>query len=122
MIRFLAIAALVSAAALAQPAPIRQFIIRLEPVRADFTLQNMTDQERPIALRHAAHLKNLLDQGKLKLAGQSFDPKGFWGIVIVDAPDLAAATEIMNADPAIQSKLFKGEVVPFRVVFERPAQ
>jgi uncharacterized protein len=121
MMRFLTIAALMGAAALAQPAPVRQFIIRLEPVRAGFTLQNVTEEERPLIQRHAAHLKSLLDQGKMKLAGQSFDPKGFWGILIIDAPDIAVATEIMNSDPAIQAKMFRGEVVPFRVVFERPA-
>ena len=122
MVRSLTVAALFAAAALAQPAPVRQFLIRLDPVRAGFTLQNMSDNERKIAADHAAHLKTLLDQGKLKMAGQTFDPKGLWGIVIVEAPDLQTATAIMNSDPGIQGKLFRGEVAPFRVVFERAAE
>jgi len=117
--RFLAVAFLMTSAALAQPAPLRQFLFRLEPVRTDFTLQNMNETERPVVAGHAAYLKSLLDQGKLRMAGQVFDPKGFWGIVIVDAPDLDAAAAIMNSDPAIRSKLFRGVVVPFRIVFQR---
>ena len=117
MMRLFAAAVLVSSAALAQPAPMRQFLFRLEPVRADFTLQNMTDAERPVVAEHAAHLKTLLDQGTLIMAGQAFDPKGFWGIVIVNATDPEAATTLMNQDPAIKSKMFRGVVVPFQIVF-----
>ena len=117
MKRLLAVVALMSSAALAQPAPMRQFLFRLEPVRADFTLQNMTEAERPVVMEHAAHLKTLLDQGTLIMAGQAFDPKGFWGIAIVNATDLEAATALLNEDPVIKSKMFRGVVFPFRIVF-----
>lgn len=119
MRRLLILATLVSMVALTQPAPVRQFLFRMEPVRKDFTLQNMTEAERPIIAEHAAYLTSLVQQGQLILAGQAFDPSGFWGIVIVSAPDAEAATAILNADPAIKSKLFRGVVVPFRVVFFR---
>jgi uncharacterized protein YciI len=122
MLRLLTLTALMSSAALAQTAPMRQFLFRLEPVRADFTLQNMTDAERPVVAEHAAHLKSLLDQGTLIMAGQAFDPKGFWGIVIVNAPDQEAATTLMNQDPAIKSKIFRGVAVPFRIVFAATPQ
>jgi uncharacterized protein len=120
LLRILGVASLMTFAVTAQPAPVRHFLFRLEPVRADFTLQSMTEAERPVVGQHAGYLKTLLDQGKLVLAGQAFDPKGFWGIVIVNAADQEEATGIMNADPAIKSNLFRGVAIPFRIVFQRP--
>lgn len=112
-----------SASALAQPAPVvQQFLLRLEPVRKDLTLQNMNDDERRITGEHAAYLKELIDQGKLAFAGQVFDPKGLWGILIVNAADQEAATALLNGDPTIKAKVFRGEVIPFRTVFQRGAE
>jgi uncharacterized protein YciI len=123
MLRTLSLAILMSLSALAQPAPVvRQFLVRLEPVRKDFTLQNMTDEERRITGEHAAYLKDLIDQGKLAFAGQVFDSKGLWGILVVNAPDQDAATALLNGDPTIKAKVFRGEVIPFRTVFQRGAE
>ena len=110
---------LLCAAGAAQTPPARQFLLRLEPVRKDFTLQTMTEAERPVVGEHVAYLTGLLAKGTLTFAGQAFDPKGFWGIVVVNAPDLEAAKAILNGDPVIKSKLFAGEAIPFRTVFER---
>jgi len=123
MFRTLLLAILMSLSALAQPAPVvQQFLLRLEPVRKDFTLQNMTDDERRITGEHAAYLKELIGQGKLAFAGQVFDPKGLWGIPIVNAADQEAATALLNGDPTIKAKVFRGEVIPFRIVFQRGAE
>jgi hypothetical protein len=55
------------------------------------------------------------------LAGQAFDAnRGFWGILIVNTSDPEAAGAIMKADPAIQQKIVRGEVIPFRTVLLRP--
>ena len=123
MLRTFLLAILMSAAALAQPASVvRQFLLRIEPVRKDFTLQNMNDDERRITGEHAAYLKSLFDQGKLTFAGQAFDPKGLFGIIVVNASDQEAATALLNGDPTMKSKIFRGEVIPFRPVFERGAE
>ena len=109
-----------TASALPQPAPVvRQFLLRIEPVRKDFTLQNMNDEERRITGEHFAYLQNLFAQGKLTFAGQAFDPKGLFGIIIVNAPDQEAATALLNGDPTVKSKIFRGEAIPFRTVLER---
>jgi len=122
MRRLLILTAILSASALAQPAPPRQFIYRLEPVRKDFTLQNITDAERPVLMEHGAYLKGLMDAGKLTVAGQAFDPAGFWGFVVVTAPDAEAAKAICEADPAVKSRLFRAAAVPFRLVFFKPPE
>ena len=119
MLRTILPAILLCSSALAQTLPMRQFLLRIEPVRKDFTLQTMTEEERPVLDQHVAYLNGLFTAGKMTLAGQAFDPKGLFGIIIVNAADAQAATDILNGDPAVKSKFFRGEVIPFRVVFLR---
>jgi len=96
----------------------KQFLLRIEPVRKDFTLEGMTADERKTAGDHFVYLKSLHDEGKLVLAAQVFDPKGLWGVIIVNAADAVAATAILNGDPGIKAGMFRGEVMPTRVVFD----
>jgi uncharacterized protein YciI len=114
--------ALFSGAALAQPMATGQFLLRLEPTRPGFTLQNMTVEEASLAAQHAKYLMSLFDSGKLSLAAQVFDPKGLWGIVIVNAADREAAGALLDGDPSVKAKMFRGEVIPLRVVLEKRAE
>jgi uncharacterized protein YciI len=119
---FLIIVMAVSALAQTAPqAPVRQFLLRIEPVRAGFTLQNMTEEEQKTAVAHLAYLKGLFAEGKLTLAGQAFDPKGFFGIIVVNAPDLESASRLLHGDPFVKGNLFRGDVTPFRTALERGA-
>ena len=121
-VSFLIIVMAVAALAQTAPqAPIRQFLLRIEPVRAGFTLQNMTEEEQKTAVAHLAYLKGLFAEGKLALAGQAFDPKGFFGIIVVNAPDLETASRLLHGDPFLKGNLFRGEVIPFRTALERGA-
>ncbi len=111
-----------SAAALAQPASTGQFLLRIEPTRTGFTLQNMSAEETRLANQHVQYLNSLLDSGKLSLAAQVFDPKGFWGMVIVNAPDHKTACALLDDDPMIKAKMFRGEVIPRRVVLQKTVE
>jgi uncharacterized protein YciI len=122
MRQFILLTACFAGAALAQPAGTGQFLLRIEPTRTGFTLQNMTPEEGKLAGAHAQYLKSLLDSGKMTLAAQVFDPKGLWGIVIVNAADRETARALLDADPMIKGNTFRGEVLPVRVVFEKPAE
>jgi uncharacterized protein YciI len=113
--------ACLSGAALAQPVATGQFLLRLEPTRPGFTLQNMNAEEASLASQHSRYLMSLLDSGKLSLAAQVFDPKGLWGMVIVNAPDLETARALLEGDPSVKGKMFRGEAIPLRVVLEKPA-
>jgi hypothetical protein len=113
--------ALYSGVALAQPAATGQFLLRLEPTRPGFTLQNMTADEARLASQHSQYLISLLDSGKLSLAAQVFDPKGLWGVLIVNAADLETARALLEGDPSVKGKMFRGEALPVRVVLEEPA-
>jgi uncharacterized protein YciI len=90
--------------AAAQPAGTRQFMIRLDPVRQDFSMQNITEAERPTVMQHAAYMKALTDQGKLVIAGHVAEAGGMWGMIIVNAPDAESATAIIDADPLVKNK------------------
>jgi uncharacterized protein YciI len=119
MLRTILMALLLGSAALAQTAPSHQYLLRIEPLRKDFTLQNVTEAERQILAQHGAYLHGLFAKGTLTFAGQAFDPKGLFGIIIVTAPDAETAAAILNADPTIVNNVFRGDVIPFRTVFER---
>jgi hypothetical protein len=114
--------ALFSGGALAQPAETGQFLLRLDPTRPGFTLQNMTAEEARLGTQHVQYLKSLFDSGKLSLAAQVFDPKGLWGMVIVNAPDRDTARGLLDGDPGVKGKMFRGEVIPLRVVLEKAAE
>jgi len=112
--------ALFSLALAAQPpAQPRQFLIRIEPVRADLNFSNVTAEEMPILQAHAGYLRQLLAEGKLVTSGQAFPKDHLFGILIVEAADPAAAQAILEADPAFKAKVFRGEVFPYRTVFAR---
>jgi uncharacterized protein YciI len=122
MRRLITLIAFVSAAAVAQPGGTGQFLLRIEPTRAGFTLQNMNEEESRLAGQHVQYLKSLLDSGKMTLAAQVFDPKGLWGIVVVNAPDPEAARALLDADPMVKARMFHGEVLPFRTVFQKAVE
>jgi uncharacterized protein YciI len=107
---------LLAGCAAAQAPPAKQFLLRVEVVRKDFTFQNITPDEMKIAGAHMAYLRSLEAEGKLTYAGQVFDPKGLWGITVVNAPAAEAAEALLEADPAVKAGFFRGEVIPFRAV------
>ena len=122
VIPVIALMTFVAGPALAQAAATGQFLLRLEPTRAGFTLQNMTAEEARLAAQHSQYLVSLLHAGKLSLAAQVFDPKGLWGIVIVNAADGEAARSLLEGDPGVKGKMFRGEVIPLRVVLQKPVE
>jgi len=103
----------------AQTPPARQFLLRIEPVREGFALNNVTAEEMPVLQAHGAYLRELLASGKLVTAGQAFQPKGLFGLIVVEVPDAAAAQALLDADPAVKNKVFRGEVIPYRTVVQR---
>ena len=100
LLRSFPLAVLMCCAALAQAPAVRQFLLRIEPVRCDFRLQNMTAEETPVVREHA---------------GQVFDPQGFRGILVVNAPDSRAARANMNDDAAIGQPQAPHGTTPVRV-------
>jgi uncharacterized protein YciI len=74
----------------------------------------MTVEEINVWDAHFVRLKRLLAEGTLILAGPTLGQINT-GIAIIEAPDEAAARQIMEQDPAISSGLASGELRGFRV-------
>ncbi len=67
---------------------------------------------------HARYMKQLVDDGVVHTAGP-WGPDG--GIVLLRAADLMAAQMLVEADPAVKTGLFIGEVRRFAPRFTSPA-
>jgi uncharacterized protein YciI len=90
-----------------------EWIYFLHPPRDDFAA-TMTDAEGQVFGEHFEHLKRLLEEDVLVLAGPTFGPINT-GIAVFEADDEDAARTIMEADPVIANGICKGELRPFRV-------
>ena len=65
---------------------------------------------------HAAFIKRLLDGGQLFAGGPMLDADG--GLAIVRAASAEDAKAIFEADPALASGIFVGEIHPWKPVYD----
>jgi uncharacterized protein YciI len=78
------------------------FFCRLNPPRPDFA-KTMSDAERALMGTHAAYLRGEQEKGRVVLFGPVGDPKGAWGLGILECTDDAEARTITNNDPTVKS-------------------
>ena len=93
-----------------------QFVYVIRPTRADMLSAGLTEAEEAIIGTHFAYLSDLTDEGVVKMAGRTLTtgPESF-GVVVLEAPDEAAARAIMEDDPAVKEGVMSAELLPFRV-------
>ena len=60
-----------------------RFLYKLFPPRPTFT-QDMTEAERKVMQEHATYWKCLIDDSIATIFGLVLDPRGPWGVGIVD--------------------------------------
>ena len=116
--RLIAVALLLAATTVAQEPKPKQFLIRIEPVRATF-VNDMTPDEQKTMGVHFHYLKKLAAAGKVVLAGPSINGGRTFGIIVVEVQDEAEARQILEGDPSFKAGLQKGEVLPFHIAVER---
>jgi uncharacterized protein len=94
----------------------KHFFIKLIPPRPSFA-QDMSEAERALMQDHIAYWRKLLDQDIAFVFGPVMDPRGGYGIGIVEVEDESAAGNLMAADPTMKaSQDFSYEIYPIRVV------
>ena len=93
----------------------RHFVLRLIPPRSTFA-QDMSDEEKSIMLQHVAYWKDLTEKGITIVYGPVLDPKGVWGLGVVEVESEEQARTITANDPAVKSGLNKLEIYPMRAV------
>ncbi|MED1863713.1 YciI family protein [Fictibacillus nanhaiensis] len=91
---------------------ITEFLYQIKPVRADL-MENQTHGEQEKLQSHFLYLQDLLDKGKLVLAGPCLDAS--FGVVILQNTNEEEAQEIMENDPAVLGKVMTANLYPFRV-------
>jgi hypothetical protein len=82
----------------------KRFLYKLIPPRPTFT-QDMTEAERKAMEEHAIYWKDLTDRGIAVVFGLVLDPKGPWGVAIVDVADEPDARVLGINDPAVKAGL-----------------
>ena len=95
-----------------------QYIYRIQLIRPEILTDGPNDKESAILQDHASYIDHLTQQSKVLLAGrtQTNDADAF-GIVILRATSDEEAIEIMQQDPAVQHKVMRAEIFPFKTAF-----
>jgi uncharacterized protein len=76
------------------------FVLRLMAPRPTFAL-DMTDEEREIMGRHAAHWQPFIDSGQMVVFGPVLDDTGSFGLAVIEAEDEDQLRQFAAGDPVI---------------------
>lgn len=78
-------------------------MFRLQAPRPTFAL-DMTDDEREVMGRHAAHWHPLIDSGQMVVFGPVLDGSGSWGLGVVESEDEDALRAFAAKDPVVTTR------------------
>jgi uncharacterized protein YciI len=95
------------------------FVFRLIAPRPNFAL-DMSDEEREIMGRHAAHWRPLVDSGAMVVFGPVLDDTGSWGLGVVEAEDEDELRSFAARDPAVTTGTAEIEIGTMLAGFVRP--
>lgn len=92
------------------------FFLKLIAPRPTFAL-DMNDDEKKLMHEHSLYWKGRQDRGEVLVFGPVLDPKGPYGMGIVNLPDEASARGFVDGDPAVKANVgFTCEIYPMRAV------
>ncbi len=97
-------------------------VFRLRSSRPNFAL-DMSDEERAIMGRHAAHWQPQIAAGRMVVFGPVLDSTGSWGLAVIDAESEEIEAEIValtKTDPAVTAGLGELELGRMLQGFVRP--
>ena len=95
------------------------FVFRVTAPRPNFAL-DMSDEEREIMGRHAAHWQPLIDSGQMVIFGPVLDSTGSWGLGVVESDDEGELRALAARDPAVTSGTAEIEIGRMLAGFVRP--
>jgi uncharacterized protein YciI len=76
------------------------FVFRLKAPRPTFAL-DMSDEEREIMGRHAAHWQPYIASGQMVIFGPVLDGTGSWGLGVIEADDEEELRKFAARDPVV---------------------
>src|SRR5207253_8885523 len=76
------------------------FVFRLQAPRPTFAL-DMSDEEREIMGRHAAHWQPFIESGQMVVFGPVLDGTGSWGLGVIEAEYEGELRAFAAQDPVV---------------------
>jgi uncharacterized protein YciI len=95
------------------------FVFRLQPPRQTFAL-DMTDPEREIMRRHAAHWQSRVESGQMVVFGPVLEGDGSWGLGVIEAVDEDELRAFADSDPVVTTGTGKIVIGKMLGGFARP--
>ncbi len=95
------------------------FVFRLIAPRPTFAL-DMSEEEREVMGRHAAHWQPLVDSGAMVVFGPVLDDTGSWGLGVVDTEDEDELRSFAARDPVVTTGTAEIEIGTMLAGFVRP--
>jgi uncharacterized protein YciI len=95
------------------------YVFRLQAPRPTFAL-DMSDEEREIMARHAAHWRPRVDSGQMVIFGPVLDSSGSWGLGVVEADNEEKLRAFAAEDPVVTTGTGTIEVGKMLGGFVRP--
>ena len=80
----------------------------------------MSDEERAVMERHAAHWQSFIESGQMVIFGPVLDSTGSWGLGVVEAEDGDELRAFAARDPAVTSGTARLEIGELLAGFVRP--
>ena len=100
------------------------YAFKLTSPRPTFA-QDMSDAERKVMIDHVAYWTRLMEKGIAVVFGPVLDPKGAWGLAVVEAQNEEETRTIRANDPVFKAKLGTVEIHPMSprsIVRPKPAR
>ena len=96
------------------------FFCKLIAPRPTFAM-DMNDREKALMGEHVAYWNHMLNDGVVLVFGPVMDPKGPYGMGIIEGADAAEVQRRTDADPVVKAGIgFKVEISSMRAI-TRPA-
>ncbi len=96
----------------------KHFMIKLIPPRPTFA-NDMTEEEGNIMKQHAAYWKDKADKGIAVVFGPVFDPKGVYGLGVIEVENENQAHAFTADDPSVKSGLNRIEIYPMHATVRK---
>jgi uncharacterized protein len=104
----------------AQSDCVSTFVFRLIAPRPNFAL-DMSDEEREVMRRHAAHWQSFIEAGQMVVFGPVLDGTGSWGLGVIESDDEDELRRHAANDPVVTTGTGKIEMGSMLFGHVRPA-
>ena len=116
-----------SASSRMMAADLPQWLIVLTLARPELQdPKNWTDRDNAAVGAHFARLQKMTEEGRVIFVGRTQDttPDGKMvpdttGLIVLEAPDRAAAEAVLRDDPAVKAGLMRGKVFSYKIALQR---